>query len=644
MGFFKYSMSMRKKIISTLILSNRYQKSSFKILCDLLILISTVWTAYVLDFGAIYPFTFSNYGIFLSSVLIAIPVFIIFDLYKSIIRFIGFKEIWVIVKAVTIYSFLWGLVVSYFYPEESNLTVFFMHWLLVLVLIVSSRMIAVWIFSDIPSASNVIIYGAGSAGLQLATALRVSREMNPIGFIDGDKSLQGSYLSGLEVYQPSQLGKVVRRKSVQEVLIAIPSARKAILQDIFSSVEELPVKVRIIPGVAELAQGKVSIADLKVLEVTDLLGREIEKPDVDLLMKNIHKKNVLVTGAGGSIGSELSRQVLKEKPKTLVLYEISEFALYKIEKELEKSSSDTDIKPILGNVMDKSRLKEVCRTFNINTIYHAAAYKHVPMVEMNTVQSIENNIFGTLSCTEVAINEGVETFVLVSTDKAVRPTNVMGATKRFSEMILQALAEDQRLKESKKKTRIVIVRFGNVLDSSGSAVPLFREQIENGGPITVTDPKVIRYFMSIPEAAGLVVQAGAMGKGGDVFVLDMGEPIKIVDLAKRMIRLSGLEVRDKENPEGDIEIVFTGLREGEKLFEELLIGNNISSTNHKGIMRAEEEYLPLLRIEDLLGDLRKGVELRDQDALIKILTENISGFELKSGMNDLIYLSKLKDK
>ncbi len=635
---------MRKKIISTLILSNRYQKSSFKILCDLLILISTVWTAYVLDFGTIYPFTFSNYGIFLSSVLIAIPVFIIFDLYKSIIRFIGFKEIWVIVKAVTIYSFLWGLVVSYFYPEESNLTVFFMHWLLVLVLIASSRMIAVWIFSDIPSASNVIIYGAGSAGLQLATALRVSSEMNPIGFIDGDKSLQGSYLSGLEVYQPSQLGKVVRRKSVQEVLIAIPSARKAILQDIFSSVEELPVKVRILPGVAELAQGKVSMADLKVLEVTDLLGREIAKPDVDLLMENIHKKNVLVTGAGGSIGSELSRQVLKEKPKTLVLYEISEFALYKIEKELKKSSSDTDIKPILGNVMDKSRLQEVCRTFNINTIYHAAAYKHVSMVEMNTVQSIENNIFGTLSCTEVAINEGVETFVLVSTDKAVRPTNVMGATKRFSEMILQALAEDQRLKESKKKTRIVIVRFGNVIDSSGSAVPLFREQIENGGPITVTDPKVIRYFMSIPEAAGLVVQAGAMGKGGDVFVLDMGEPIKIVDLAKRMIRLSGLEVRDKENPEGDIEIVFTGLREGEKLFEELLIGNNVSSTNHKGIMRAEEEYLPLLRIEDLLGDLRKGVELRDQDALIKILTENISGFELKSGMNDLIYLSNLKDK
>ena len=444
---------MRKNIISTLVLWNRYQKSSFKILCDLLILISTVWMAYVLDFGTIYPFTFSNYGIFLSSVLIAIPVFIIFDLYKSIIRFIGFKEIWVIVKAVTIYSFLWGLVVSYFYPEESNLTVFFMHWLLVLVLIVSSRMIAVWIFSDIPSASNVIIYGAGSAGLQLATALRVSREMNPIGFIDGDKSLQGSYLSGLEVYQPSQLGKVIRRKGVQEVLIAIPSARKAILQDIFSSVEELPVKVRIIPGVAELAQGKVSIADLKVLEVTDLLGREIEKPDVDLLMENIHKKNVLVTGAGGSIGSELSRQVLKEKPKTLVLYEISEFALYKIEKELKKSSSDTDIKPILGNVMDKSRLQEVCRTFNINTIYHAAAYKHVPMVEMNTVQSIENNIFGTLSCTEVAINEGVETFVLVSTDKAVRPTSVMGATKRFSEMILQALAEDQRFKQGKKKTR-----------------------------------------------------------------------------------------------------------------------------------------------------------------------------------------------
>ena len=397
--------------------------------------------------------------------------------------------------------------------------------------------------------------------------------------------------------------------------------------------------MRILPGVAELAQGKVSVSDLKVIDVTDLLGREITKPNQDLLLKNIHEKNVLVSGAGGSIGSELCRQVLKAGPNVLVLYEISEYSLYKIEKELAKSYPHISIKPILGNVIDKNRMSEVCSAFDINTIYHAAAYKHVPMVEMNTLQSVDNNIFGTLNCVEVAIESGVETFVLISTDKAVRPTNVMGATKRFAELILQSLAQKQIKSESKINTRIAIVRFGNVLDSSGSAVPLFREQIEKGGPITVTDPEVIRYFMSIPEAAELVIQAGAMGEGGEIFVLDMGKPVKILDLAKRMIRLSGLEVRDTNNTEGDIEIVFTGLRDGEKLYEELLIGDNVSSTKHEGIMQASEEYLQWKKVKDLLVQLKDSIERRDHELAVNILVNNIVGLELKTGINDLIYLS-----
>jgi len=503
-------------------------------------------------------------------------------------------------------------------------------------------MIGIWIFTDSFSASNVIIYGAGSAGIQLATALRYSREMTPIAFVDEDKSLQGNYLNGLSVFSPSRLERLISKKKVNEVLIAIPSARKAKLQDILSKIEGFPVKVRILPGVAELAQGKVSVSDLKVIDVTDLLGREITKPNEDLLQKNIYGKNVLVSGAGGSIGSELCRQVIKAEPSILVLYEISEYALYKIEKELSKSSPQTEVKPILGNVIDKKRMLEVCTTFDIDTIYHAAAYKHVPMVELNTLQSLQNNIFGTLNCVEVAIESEVETFVLISTDKAVRPTNIMGATKRFAELILQSLAQRQISSQSKTNTRIAIVRFGNVLDSSGSAVPLFREQIEKGGPITVTDPEVIRYFMSIPEAAELVIQAGAMGEGGEIFVLDMGDPVKILDLAKRMVRLSGLEVRDNSNPEGDIEIVFTGLRDGEKLYEELLIGDNVSSTEHKGIMQASEEYLEWEKVEGLLEQLRASIEKRDHELAVNILINNIVGLTLNTGINDLIYLSNTK--
>ena len=633
---------MIKNLVSSMLAWNRSQKSFFIILFDSLIVVFASWLAFVL-FKEILekPELYSGF-FFLIGPILAIPCFILFDLHKSVIRFISFMEIWGIVKATIIYSLLWAFFTTFLVNNFLPISFHFVHALLVLLLVASSRMIGIWIFTDSFSASNVIIYGAGSAGIQLATALRYSREMTPIAFVDEDKSLQGNYLNGLSVFSPSRLERLISKKKVNEVLIAIPSARKAKLQDILSKIEGFPVKVRILPGVAELAQGKVSVSDLKVIDVTDLLGREITKPNEDLLQKNIYGKNVLVSGAGGSIGSELCRQVIKAEPSILVLYEISEYALYKIEKELSKSSPQTEVKPILGNVIDKKRMLEVCTTFDIDTIYHAAAYKHVPMVELNTLQSLQNNIFGTLNCVEVAIESEVETFVLISTDKAVRPTNIMGATKRFAELILQSLAQRQISSQSKTNTRIAIVRFGNVLDSSGSAVPLFREQIEKGGPITVTDPEVIRYFMSIPEAAELVIQAGAMGEGGEIFVLDMGDPVKILDLAKRMVRLSGLEVRDNSNPEGDIEIVFTGLRDGEKLYEELLIGDNVSSTEHKGIMQASEEYLEWEKVEGLLEQLRASIEKRDHELAVNILINNIVGLKLNTGINDLIYLSNTK--
>ena len=633
---------MIKNLVSSMLAWNRSQKSFFIILFDSLIVVFASWLPFVL-FKEILekPELYSGF-FFLIGPILAIPCFILFDLHKSVIRFISFMEIWGIVKATIIYSLLWAFFTTFLVNNFLPISFHFVHALLVLLLVASSRMIGIWIFTDSFSASNVIIYGAGSAGIQLATALRYSREMTPIAFVDEDKSLQGNYLNGLSVFSPSRLERLISKKKVNEVLIAIPSARKAKLQDILSKIEGFPVKVRILPGVAELAQGKVSVSDLKVIDVTDLLGREITKPNEDLLQKNIYGKNVLVSGAGGSIGSELCRQVIKAEPSILVLYEISEYALYKIEKELSKSSPQTEVKPILGNVIDKKRMLEVCTTFDIDTIYHAAAYKHVPMVELNTLQSLQNNIFGTLNCVEVAIESEVETFVLISTDKAVRPTNIMGATKRFAELILQSLAQRQISSQSKTNTRIAIVRFGNVLDSSGSAVPLFREQIEKGGPITVTDPEVIRYFMSIPEAAELVIQAGAMGEGGEIFVLDMGDPVKILDLAKRMVRLSGLEVRDNSNPEGDIEIVFTGLRDGEKLYEELLIGDNVSSTEHKGIMQASEEYLEWEKVEGLLEQLRASIEKRDHELAVNILINNIVGLKLNTGINDLIYLSNTK--
>jgi FlaA1/EpsC-like NDP-sugar epimerase len=484
--------------------------------------------------------------------------------------------------------------------------------------------------------SRVLIYGAGDAGVQLSLALDNSNELHSVGFIDDDKELQGNSISGLYVYSINDIEELIHKLKVDEVLIALPSASRSDRFTIIDKLERYPVIVRSLPGLTELAQGKVKIDDLLQVSIKDLLGRKSVEPNESLLGKNITNKTVCVTGAGGSIGSELCRQIALLKPKALILFDINELALYSIDKELNNVNThySFNIYPILGSVNNKNRTKSIFKRFDVDTIYHAAAYKHVPMVEFNNNEGVENNIFGTFHCALAAIDSGVKNFVLISTDKAVRPTNTMGATKRAAELILQAFAVKQN------RTIFSMVRFGNVLGSSGSVIPLFKKQIIEGGPVTVTDKKIIRYFMTVTEAVELTIQAGAMGTGGDVFVLDMGKPVKIQELAEKMIHLSGLQVKDEFHPEGDIEIKYTGLRAGEKLYEELLIGDNVSETDNPLIMRAKEDKLNWDNLKLLLENLRVVNDSDDHEKLRNLLIEIVPGFKPQSEISDILYTNK----
>ena len=636
-------MKISYKSLTTRVLNlNRLFKNIITAIVDYIILVSSLWLSlYLVNQSYLY-----SKELWLSFFMpfIAILIFFKFDLYRSVIRFISFRAFWEIVKAVSLFIVILGLTI-FITPFFDFLSygVLINYWALTLLFICGIRMSASWILSNqISPSSRVLIYGAGSAGLQLATALKFSKEMKPVAFLDEDISFQKSFVNGLEVFSPSELTNVIEKKQVQEVLIAIPSAGRSVLKRILKDIEKYPIKVRVLPGVAELALGKVSVSELKEVEIEDLLGREVALPNQTLLEQNIKNKVVMVTGAGGSIGSELCRQIIKHQPSSLILFEVSEYSIYSIEKELRDLNRSIPVIPLLGNVADKTRVIDICQTFKVNTIYHAAAYKHVPLVEMNPIEGIKNNIFGTLHCVEAAIESHVDTFVLISTDKAVRPTNIMGATKRFSELILQALASQNR-NSSEQRTLITMVRFGNVLDSAGSVVPLFREQIKNGGPLTITDPEIIRYFMSIPEAAELVIQAGAMSSGGEVFVLDMGEQIKIIDLAKRMIRLSGMEVKDEDHPKGDIEIEITGLRHGEKLYEELLLGNELIPTQHKRIFQAHEEGIPWTKIKSILDELNLAIQSRDQDLIRNIMMESSTDYSPTKEIHDLLHAHQNKD-
>jgi len=636
---------MISRFLDSLIELKRSTKRFLLLGIDLVLVPAVLWFSFSIRLGEFYLPPSNQLWLFISAPAIALPIFIRFGLYRAILRYIGFKALWTIIEATFIYSLVWSLIVLILKTEDVPRTVYILNGLLAVLFIGGSRMVVRWIFdysTDGRSSSltgnkkNVVIYGAGAAGLQLAVALKMSPEQRPVAFIDDNPSIQNLHIYGLKVYPFSYLSSLIDKIGVDEILLALPSISKSRRKEIISLLEPFPVHVRTIPGVSEMAQGKVKVEDIREIEISDLLGRDSVEPNTELLNLNIKDKAVMVTGAGGSIGSELCRQILSHKPTALILYEQSEFQLYAIEKELKEVSGKSRLIPILGSVTNLKRMTEICRAFHIKTIYHAAAYKHVPMVERNPGEAIYNNIFGTLYAAQAAITTKVETFVLISTDKAVRPTNTMGATKRFAELILQALSSDIALSQN---TRFTMVRFGNVLGSSGSVVPLFREQITHGGPVTVTDPKIIRYFMTISEASELVIQAGALGKGGDVFVLNMGEPVYIVDLARRMIRLSGFEVKDEDHPDGDIEIVFTGLRPGEKLYEELLIGDNVTETDHEKIMRAEEDVIPWEELKDLIDSLREATDNNDFKACREILQEAVSGFKPQCDIVDELTLA-----
>jgi len=629
---FQMTLSLIKYFLSL----SRLAKRLIMACVDVFLVISTVLCSFSMRLGEWYwPQGEVTYLIFLAPVL-ALPVFAQFGLYREIIRYIGFKALWVVVQAVTFYALAWGVLIHLSAVEGIPRSVILINWFMAILFIGSSRMLARWWFSGkvTPTLNKgsdqkrVVIYGAGAAGIQLAAALAHSKEIKPVAFIDDDKSLLGHNISGLKVHAIDEMPQILAALNIQEVLLAMPSVSRLRKNTIIELLGAYPLLVRSVPGVAELAQGYVKVDDLNVVKIEDLLGRDPVLPNQNYLEANVRAKVVMVTGAGGSIGSELSRQIIRLKPEKLILFDHSEFSLYTVDQEIMSYSSkdsNLEVVSILGAVTDYSLLEFVCQKYNVQTIYHAAAYKHVPLIEFNHSIAVKNNIFGTLYCAQAAIACKVETFVLISTDKAVRPTNTMGATKRFSEMILQSLFHKHV--KNRSATRFAMVRFGNVLNSSGSVIPLFREQIDNGGPVTVTDPNITRYFMTIPEAASLVIQAGAMSEGGDVFLLDMGEPVRIFDLAMKMIHLSGLKVKSEKSLDGDIEIRFTGLRPGEKLYEELLIGGDALPTGHQLIMRANEEMLIWDDLSVILDDLEKAMELNDDKRVISVLKKAVPEFK-----------------
>jgi len=632
--------------------------------------VSLVWLALWLAFyirlgnaGFAEPFG-GHAWLFAIAPLVSIPFFIRLGMYRAVMRYFGNDALMAIVKAVSLSALSLSLAI-YWYTDIPKLiprSMVFNYWWLSLLLIGGLRLVMRHYFMGnwfSPASltkfkgrdaglAKVAIYGAGAAGNQLVAALRLGRVMRPVAFIDDDPNLYNRSIAGLQVYSAKHIGQMVDDTGAVEILLAIPSTTRARRREILEMLEEYPLHVRSVPGFMDLASGKVQVDDIQEVDIADLLGRDAVPPVQNLLEKCIRRKVVMVTGAGGSIGSELCRQIIASRPAVLLMFEHCEFNLYSIHLELERrigrEALSTRLVPILGSIRNEDRLLEVMRTWEVETIYHAAAYKHVPMVEHNVAEGVLNNVIGTLNTAQAAVQAGVSNFVLISTDKAVRPTNVMGSTKRVAELILQALSREPAPclfgasgVHHVNKTRFTMVRFGNVLGSSGSVIPRFYAQIRAGGPVTVTHPKITRYFMTIPEAAQLVIQAGSMGQGGDVFVLDMGQPVKIAELAEKLIHLSGLSVRSEKCPHGDIAIEYTGLRPGEKLYEELLIGDNVSATEHPMIMRANEEHLDWDVLKDRLAKLLKAVDNDDYPQVRQLLREVVSGYVPEGEIVDLIY-------
>lgn len=647
----------------------RRYKRLVQIGVDILLVWLALWFAFFVRLGfteLINPLA-EHRWLFIAAPLIAIPIFIRSGMYRAVLRYAGLEALITIAKAVTISTLLVALLI-YWYADApgtiprslvlnywwislllvGGLRVFLRHYFVGDLLSVSSFLIPAFIKDD--SRERVAVYGAGAAGHQLVSSLRMGKTMRPVAFMDDDSGIANRIIAGLPVYKPKHIEQMLRETKATQVLLAMPSSSRSRRHEILSRLEPYPVHVRTIPGLMDIASGKVKVQDLQEVDIADLLGRDSVAPNMALFKRCIENKVVMVTGAGGSIGSELCRQILTSGVTTLILFEHAEYNLYSIHTELthaiKQQALTVNLVPILGSIRESEQMLDVLRTWQVNTLYHAAAYKHVPIVEYNTAGGVLNNVFGTLNTAQAAIAAGVENFVLISTDKAVRPTNIMGGTKRLAEMVLQALSAEQELSlfgaqanepPVTNKTRFTMVRFGNVLGSSGSVIPLFRSQIARGGPVTVTHPNITRYFMTIPEAAQLVIQAGSMGRGGDVFVLDMGEPVRIAELAEKMINLTGLTARTEENPAGEIAIEFSGLRPGEKLYEELLIGDNVSATEHSMIMRANEQFVPWSEFCQVLEQLKSAAQQDDCITVRKLLSNYVDGYVPQGEIVDLIY-------
>jgi len=661
------------KLRSFLLGLPRRQKRLLQVGSDVFLVWVALWLAFIVRLGIddMYNPIRVHAWLFVFAPLVAIPLFIRFGMYRAVMRYFGNDALIAIIKAVSLSALILTVIVYWYSNHESVVprSIIFNYWWLSLVIIGGLRLCMRQYFmgdwftatQHVPFASRddgltkVAIYGAGVAGNQLVAALRMGRVMRPVAFIDDDASIADRSISGLQVYKPKHIQQMIDVTGAQEILLALPSSTRARRREILNFLEGFPLHVRSVPNFTDLASGRVKVDDIQEVDIADLLGRDSVPAQSDLLAHCIKGKVVMVTGAGGSIGSELCRQICSLEPTALLLFDHGEFNLYSILSELEqriaRKSISIQLLPILGSIRHPHKLQDVMKTWKVDTVYHAAAYKHVPMVEHNIAEGVLNNVIGTLNTAQSALQTGVSNFVLISTDKAVRPTNVMGSTKRLAELTLQALSRelapvlfgDKSNISRVNKTRFTMVRFGNVLGSSGSVIPLFHSQIKSGGPLTVTHPKITRYFMTIPEAAQLVIQAGSMGLGGDVFVLDMGEPVKIAELAEKMIHLSGLSVRSEKNIHGDIAIEFTGLRPGEKLYEELLIGDNVSATPHPMIMSANEDHVPWDVLKVRLAELLVAVEEDDYTRVRQLLRETVSGYAPDGEIVDWIYQQRSLD-
>ncbi|TBZ36774.1 polysaccharide biosynthesis protein [Rhizobium leguminosarum] len=634
-------------LVAPLLAMPRVAKRALALLVDASFCVLTIWLAYCFRLNEWTVLTGIQWLPVFVSLCMALPIFIVMGMYRAIFRYANMAAFITVLKAIAIYGFAFMTIFTALSVPGVPRTVGILQPFLLLIAIGLSRLgIRYWLGDAYQRIlhknmlAKVLIYGAGTAGRQLAAALMNSAELNVVGYLDDDPRLKGGVMGGLPIYDPSDLPVLAEALGVHNVLLALPSASRQRRNEILEHIRKARVNVRTLPDLTALAQGRIAVSDIRELEIEDLLGREAVAPRQDLLDKAMRKKVVMVTGAGGSIGGELCRQILRNEPSTLILLDQNEFALYNIHAELQKLAElyrqeDLQIVPILCSVRDQDRMEHIMQSWRPHTLYHAAAYKHVPLVEHNAVEGIKNNVMGTLVTARAANKWGVSNFVLISTDKAVRPTNVMGASKRLAEMVLQALAAESTA--DRMRTNFSMVRFGNVLGSSGSVVPLFRQQIKEGGPVTLTHPEITRYFMTISEASQLVIQAGAMAEGGDVFLLDMGEPVRIADLARKMVELSGLTLRDDDNPEGDIELSVTGLRPGEKLYEELLIGDNPETTEHPRIMKAREDFLFWPELSKKLNSLNAVLDRNDMVAARAMLAELVSGYSSTGEVSDLAF-------